>query len=132
MSKEEMDSTDKKPSRSALALIGCRLNTVQFVLDYVQLFFDGPRHPRLTAVTCPKVQMGNTLFEWGSPGYRDALCGCIERIVSTVSVIDKEEFRITFEDGTLITISLKPEDYTAAAEAVIIDTGPPEHILGVW
>ena len=128
---KEMDITDKK-TPLLNALVGCRLYSVQFVLNYVQLWFESDRlHPYVTAVTCPKVKMRGSPLAWESPGYRDALCSLIGKVVSKASVIENEEFRMEFGDETLITISLKKEDYRGP-EAVIYNTGSPDNRMGVW
>jgi hypothetical protein len=44
------------------------------------------------------------------PGYRDALCGQIEKVVRGVAVEQGTAFRMLFTDGSVIDVSLKPED----------------------
>jgi hypothetical protein len=61
-------------------LVGHALSSVEFVADYVQLWFDGPC---LTAYTPPVVTRESEVINLGQSGYRDILCaqiGCrVER-----------------------------------------------------
>ena len=100
-------------------LVGRELSSVTFVRDYVQLGFDGPI---LNAVTLPMVRVGRRRYKPIGPGYRDALCGRIGRSVEKASVQENEAFRISFDDGTELSISLRPEDYTGA-EALTFKDG---------
>jgi hypothetical protein len=107
-------------------IVGSQLSSVEFVQDYVQLRFDGPC---LAAFTPPSVRVGKAWFKWGSPGYRDLLCDRIGATVCTASVAEEKEIRIEFDDGALISISLRPEDY-CGAEAALFDNGSEE--TWVW
>ncbi len=99
------------------SLIGCELSSVEFVRDYIQLHFDGPY---LTLITNPMVQIGDIFYKWGQLGYRDAICDCINAKVSTAFISEGKELHLDFNQGTVITVSLKPKDYTGA-EAVIFN-----------
>jgi hypothetical protein len=92
-------------------LIGLELSSVTFVRDYVQLGFDGPI---LNAVTLPTIQVGQRQYRSGGAGYRDALCGRIGRVVKNASIREDDAFRMDFDDGTELSISLRPQDYTGA------------------
>jgi hypothetical protein len=113
----QFDSAKGEPLQ---IIVGNQLSSVEFVQDYVQLRFDGPS---LTAITQPRVLIGDVLFEWGSPGYRDALCERIGKIVSAVALIEMQDIKIEFNDGSCVSISLRPADYRAA-EAAIFRTEP--------
>lgn len=107
-------------------LEGSRLSSVEFVQDYVQLRFDGPT---LTAITRPRVRLPNQCLDWGKQGYRDALCERIGKLVRHALTIPEQEIQIEFEDGALISVSLKREDFRAA-EAAIFDNAPKPTV--VW
>jgi hypothetical protein len=107
-------------------LIGRQLSSVEFVHDYLQLRFDGPC---LTAVTYPRVRVGQLWWAWGKPGYRDQVCDRIGKVVTRAVSNEGQELCIEFDDGACITISLSPDDYRAA-EAVIFDDG--EEGCWVW
>lgn len=65
-------------------LVGFRLYSVQFVLDYVQLWFDsnsGDR-PILTCDVLPRMEREGDTFIDGHVGYADALRGLISGVVS--------------------------------------------------
>jgi hypothetical protein len=87
---------------------GEQLSAVTFVQDYVQLHFDGPV---LTAFTAPVVTAGNTALRWGEPGYRDMLCGRIAHIVRDAFVEEGDQIRVEFDDDSVISISLRYEDF---------------------
>jgi hypothetical protein len=105
------------PEQPLSVLIGHQLSSVEFVQDYLQLRFDGPC---LTAVTHPRVRVGQRWLEWGKPGYRDQLCDRIGKVVTRAVISEGQEVCLEFDDGACITISLSPDDYRAA-EAVILD-----------
>ncbi len=107
-------------------LQGSQLSSVEFVQDYVQLHFDGPT---LTAITPPRVRLMNQWFEWGKPGYRDALCERIGKLVDRALTISEQEIVVEFADGSTISISLRSED-CRTAEAALFDNPPNPTV--VW
>jgi hypothetical protein len=88
-------------------LVGRRMSSVTFVMDYVQLAFDGHG---LNAYTLPTITHGSERNAWGQLGYRDALCAPIGLIVESASA-DEHQVSITFEGGATISISLRKDDY---------------------
>ncbi len=103
---------------------GSILSSVEFVLDYLQLKFDGPT---LTTYTQPSVSIGGKTISWGQSCYRDALCDRIGIRVVRTNIIDSVELTIDFEDAAVFTVSLRPEDYRGI-EAVYFTGG----IGGFW
>jgi hypothetical protein len=93
-------------------LIGERLSGVTFVLDYLQLQFDPP--PTLNVYTSVTVVSGGRSARQGDDQFRNLLCDQIPKVVRSVVVERDSEFRITFEDGSAISISLRSEDYRGA------------------
>lgn len=91
-------------------LHGEQLSAVTFVQDYLQLWFDGPGINVMNPLT---VQMGSASVTSWQPGFRDALCALITKIVAEVEIRDGEAFIIRFKDGSLLSISLRHEDYTS-------------------
>lgn len=92
-------------------LVGSFLSSVEFVADYVQLWFDGSC---MTAYTLPNVGWGSASLSSGQPGYRDALCrqiGC--RVERTAA--DDQEVSIVFENGVTVSISTRDDDYRGPA-----------------
>jgi hypothetical protein len=88
-------------------LVGVELSSVEFVRDYVQLWFDGPC---MTAYTWPTVAGGSENLSPRQPGYRDALCMQIGRKVEKTEV-DKRRVSVVFEGGVVVSISLLDDDY---------------------
>src|ERR1051326_2940008 len=87
---------------------GEALSSVEFVQDYVQLRFDGAT---LTAYTRPHLSVAGKIFSWGDQGYRDALCAEIGMLVRNTDVEGGKGISIIFEDGAILNISLRDEDY---------------------
>jgi hypothetical protein len=108
------------------AIEGCRLSSVEFVQDYVQLRFDGPV---LTAMAPVRVWTDGLCFEWGKQGYRDALCDRIGKSVRRAFSIPVQEIRIEFEDESEFSISLKSEGRGEAEFAIFSNPPGP---LCVW
>ena len=90
-------------------LRGEQLSAVTFVQDYLQLWFDGPGINVTNPLT---VQTGQASVTSWQPGFRDALCSQIAKIIAAVECRDGEAFIIRFEDGSQLSISLRKQDYT--------------------
>jgi hypothetical protein len=100
-------------------LRGARLTSVEFVLDYVQLRFDGPY---LTINAPFEMEVAAHGYRKGASGYRDALCERLGRTVQGSLTVQDQELRIEFDDTSKLTISLKPEDQVSP-EAVVLTDG---------
>jgi hypothetical protein len=81
-----------------ISLVGEELNTVAFVMDYVEFHFNGPR---LRALTDPRVQIGLRTWVFPGPGSRDALCALIGRTVQAVSLHLDEHLVLRFPEAIL-------------------------------
>ena len=90
-------------------IVGEQLSGVTFVMDYLQLEFNPP--PVINAYTPVTVSSGPKSCISGDDQFRNLLCEQITKIVKSVEVRADEAFIITFEDGSTISISLKPSDY---------------------
>ena len=90
-------------------LIGEYLSSVTFVMDYVQLSFSGPSLTVYTTVQ--KVIKGGFVQSWGEPGFRDALCNIIAHNLEQANVVSGELLSLTFDDGSIWSVSLRDEDY---------------------
>lgn len=109
------------------SIVSAKLSSVTFVMDYVQLGFDGPL---LTAYVGPRVTVEGRVFVWGKPGFRDALCERIGAIVREAVFVENDAIRIIFSDGGMISISLKPEDSVGPEAAQLTDsTGASELVV---
>ena len=102
------------------AIVSRQLSSVEFVQDYVQLRFEGPT---VTAVTQPVIEVGGKLLGWTDPGFRDELCARIARKVISARVLPEDSVRIAFDDGAVVKVSLRKDDYRAA-EAIKFDVTP--------
>lgn len=114
-----MEQSIHKSSAVARSLEGLQLSSIEFVQDYIQLHFDGPR---LTAFTLPAVEVAGRLFTDTSPGYRDRLCEQIGKTIGSVHVLELNEMRLVFRSSEVFSISLRSQD-RRAGESVIIDNG---------
>ena len=91
-------------------LCGNQLSSVEFVQDYLQLRFDGPCLNVYTPLTVRSG--GKVVTSWGI-GFRDLLCEQITKIITSVSFEEEKELNVLFKDGSGISVSLRPEDYSS-------------------
>lgn len=91
-------------------LRGNQLSSVEFVQDYLQLRFDGPCLNVYTPLTVSTGE--NTITSWNT-GFRDLLCEQITKMVIKVSFEQENQLNIQFDDGSEISVSLKPDDYSS-------------------
>lgn len=84
-------------------LVGCRLFSVQFVMDYVQLRFDGSAEdmPVLNCDVLPSVERGTTTLRTEDAGYADALRGLISSVVRQTYEATGVGLRIEFDVGAI-------------------------------
>jgi hypothetical protein len=85
-------------------LVGCRLFSVQFVLDYVQLRFDGPQDdmPVLNCSAMPVIERYDEAIADGQTGYAGALRGLIPNVVQRTREETGIGLRIEFDDGAIV------------------------------
>jgi hypothetical protein len=85
-------------------LVGFRLYSVEFVMDYVQLRFDGPSAdmPVLNCDVMPMVEQGDRSVIEGHLGYADALRNLIPRVVRRTREETGTGLRIEFDDGAIV------------------------------
>ncbi|HEY0460838.1 MAG TPA: hypothetical protein VGC97_17005 [Pyrinomonadaceae bacterium] len=91
-------------------IIGEQLSAVSFVMDYLQLQFNGYF---LTVLTPLVVVTNDRTYSFGDLGFRDTLCERIAQKVIEI-VLTSDYLRIVFEDNTFFSISLRQEDYVGA------------------
>jgi hypothetical protein len=107
-------------------LKGCEVSAVTFVRDYLQLQFDGPY---LNLFVWPQVLRNGTTFEFGDPGYKDALCALIGKSVAGIFEETDKTLRLFFVDGSIAEVSLLFED-RRGPEAALFQNGKGE--CRVW
>jgi len=100
-------------------LEGSQLSSVEFVMDYVQLRFDGPT---LTVYNQPAVRTEHETIKWGDVRFRNALCGLIAHIVSSTDVRRREAAEIVFDNGSVFIVPLGWNDFRGP-EALTFDAG---------
>jgi hypothetical protein len=70
----------------------------------------------------------NETYGWGMPEYRNLLCDQIGKLVRRAFTIEGQEIKIEFEDGSSITISLRPADYRATEAAHLNNPPNPTYV----
>jgi len=88
------------------ALVGEQLNTVAFVMDYVEFKFNGPV---LRALTHPIIEVGGVRLRFPEPGSRDALCSLIGSEVASVEIADDDRIELRLASDRTLTIPLDRE-----------------------
>ena len=84
-------------------LVGEPLNAVHFVMDYVELHFNGSY---LRCLMPPAVTVADKTTAFPLPGSRDALCARIGAAVHEIGGQVGRELRVAFSDGAILTASL--------------------------
>jgi hypothetical protein len=92
--------------------VGRRLSGVTFVMNYVQLQFDPP--PTINAYTPITVRSGGRTAVSGDDPFRNLICEQIPKTVKSVSLVEGESLSFCFDDDSVVSISLREEDYTNA------------------
>lgn len=112
------------------ALVEEHLESVVFVMDYLQLDF---RDARFTAYVWPAVTIGDVTLRFGDPGYRDALCAFITHEVTSTKESPEAGLVIRFGLGELVT-NPEPTDLSGPEIAQLqLHSGPfRDAALTVW
>jgi hypothetical protein len=87
------------------SLVGKTVNGVCFVMDYVELTFDGPI---LRALVDPVLSCREKTLVFPAPGSRDALCSLIGATVVSVNIVEGWEIRLVFSGDVELALSLDP------------------------
>lgn len=101
-------------------LVGFRLYSVQFVMDYLQLHFDGPTEdmPVLNCDSLPIVETPGGLITPGQVGWADALRALISRHVVATEERTGIGLRVGFGEGA---VRLHPDlDATFGPEIALL------------
>ena len=85
-------------------LFGEMLSSVTFVMDYLQLDFNGNK---ITCNVWPIVSVNNNSYVYQQSGYRDIICSLITDSVSRIEIEIDNYLIIEFSKGGSLTISLK-------------------------
>ena len=92
------------PNQLLSRLVGLRLFSVQFVMDYVQLRFDGPgdEAPVLNCDVWPHVEFDGVRYVESDLGYADALRHLIPGTVLETTEATGSGLCITLDSGKLV------------------------------
>jgi hypothetical protein len=122
--KNDTKSAWIKKEEAIARLIGARLTSVQFILNYLILGFD--EKGALTTLVWPEIHYERRTMTFGTQGYRDELCSLIEKVVKNVTMEVDETISIDFEDGIELRIPLA--SYKVPGERAIL-TGPKHYLF---
>lgn len=113
---------DKPTLDAALrAIVGEKLSSVTFALNFWQLDFDGHRFTVWSRVS---VKLHFREVRSGQPHFRDRLCEQIAKVVRDAGFEDGTGVTITFEDASSLELSSREKDY-AGPEAIMFNAAPP-------
>jgi hypothetical protein len=120
------DATIEQDTAVLGRILGARLTSVDFVLDYLILGFD--EKGTLTTLVWPEIiSIAGSVLKFGMKDYRDSLCGLITQVVSEVRFSEDEIITISFGEN-LLRIPLRQRE--APGERAIFTA--PKHFLHVW
>ena len=90
------------------SLEGEELNIVSFVMDYVELHFNGPL---IRALTNPIIETEKGKYHFPESGSRDALCAFIGKKVLSIILEEGVSLSLVFSANEKILIPLDDESY---------------------
>ncbi|MFI5897817.1 hypothetical protein ACIA5D_47820 [Actinoplanes sp. NPDC051513] len=110
------------PNELLSRLVGFRLYSIEFVMDYVQLRFDGPTEdmPVLNCDVLPAVEMPTSVMTPGQVGWADALRALIPGHVVATAEGTGQGLRIEFEQGA---VRLHPDIHDVTGPEIALLTG---------
>ena len=97
-------------------LVGEKLSSVTFVMDYSQVDFDGNR---FTFYIWPVVTVDKVEYKFGDQYYRDKLCSLITKVVTQASYVDNQEMNILFGDNAKLNLPLDQLNPNIVAEIAV-------------
>ncbi len=106
-------------------LIGQELTAVEFVLDHLQLRFDGPC---LTLFVWPDVFREEGSYAYGEPEFRNMLCDQLGVEVTAATLEEDEAVEVGFANGVILRASLREEDLDVPEAGQFSESGVPGEI----
>lgn len=122
--KDDTDANWIKKEEALARLVGARLTSVQFILNYLIIGFD--ERGSLTTLVWPEISYRGKKTMFGTQGYRDELCALIEKVAKNVTMESDETICIDFENGAELRVPL--QTYQALGERAIL-TGPKHYLF---
>ncbi|MCK9870331.1 hypothetical protein MRI28_11885 [Nocardiopsis dassonvillei] len=113
-------------------LVGCRLYSVQFVMDYVQLWFDSEGSNNTPSLTCdalPHVSLDGRWLAPAEPGWAEALRTLIGQHVIATHERTGIGLKLDFARGT---IQLHPTEDELEGPEIAMLSGFDDRSLMVW
>lgn len=100
-------------------LVGQRLVTVVFTLDQIELQFEDINVHVYTELY---FREGHRNILSKMPGWRDALCSCLDKEIAK-AFVDEDDLIMEFTTGATLRFSLRPKDITGdcAVRLVVSD-----------
>lgn len=115
----------KSSSYPLSLLINRELSEIDFVQSYYQLVF---QETRLSVYSNnSQIKVNNNLYDTQSDLFYRLIINCINQFVKKINITENESIKLTFTNGYLLAISLKPEDYVGPEAAMFTD-----HDTNVW
>lgn len=97
-------------------LLGEDVNAIQFVMDYLQIHFNGIG---FTFYVWPTLNINNEVYEFGHIDYRNKLCELIGKTVTDVYIVHKDLLVIELQRGDRIQLNIDPKNPEIISEIAI-------------
>ncbi len=101
-------------------LIGQRLTSVTFILDYVQLGFEN--YYGMSIFNPIRLMSRAGEIDYFQCGFKDLLCGLINHAVSKIEYEQEKRVAFVFDHAGVISVGLAEEDYSGP-EALVLQPG---------
>jgi hypothetical protein len=121
------------PDTSLDGLVGQDINTVSFVMDYVELRI---YYSTVRALTPPSGTVDGIPWRFDEPGAADIMRRYIGKGVIAVELIEDERLTLVLDGGGTFDISLRPEDRVCPEAAHFVPGGttglPDVTHMSIW
>jgi hypothetical protein len=116
-----------KPSTLLSSLEKRKLNSIVFIWDYYQFFFDGPY---LTINNPITIINKKSIINKNNVNFNNSLIDLIGKMLINTKYFNKDFLELIFENETIIKITLKPNDYISPEGVIFKDD--ERGILDIW
>jgi hypothetical protein len=99
-----------------LDLMGEEINEISFVMDYVEVHFNGPK---LTCFGNPIVEREGRRSVFPEPGSRDALCNLIGEIPGRIIVVPDQAIILFMNSGCTLSVPLDQRSAVGRESALL-------------